>query len=96
MFLAMYKIFYTDEACRQINALPIKNKQQIKNAVERLSDDPRQGKMLRHELKGLWSYRIGTYRIVYKIYEKEIILMVLTVGHRKDVYLKMKRKRKYS
>lgn len=45
------------------------------------------GKPLRHELKGLWRFRIaGTYRALCEIQEDQVLILVLKVGHRRDVY----------
>ena len=50
-------------------------------------DDPRRfGKALQYELKGLWRYRVGDYRIICKIKDHELIVLVVEVDHRKDVY----------
>lgn len=50
-------------------------------------EDPRRfGKVLKANLAGLWRYRIGDYRLIYTIGDEEMIVLVLTVGHRKDVY----------
>jgi len=82
----MYKLLYTKEAKASISKLPVKKKRQIKKAVERIADNPEIGKRLTHELKGLSSYRSGTYRIIYRVYHKEILVLILTVGHRKNIY----------
>ncbi len=82
----MYKVFYTREAKESIGGLSLKKKRQIKDAVERIANKPGLGKYLTGELKGFLSYRSGDYRIIYRIYHKEITVIVLTVGHRKDVY----------
>ena len=51
------------------------------------SDDPRStGKPLHGELTGLWRYRIGNYRVICQIIDKEIVVLVVKVGHRKNVY----------
>jgi len=53
----------------------------------RLHNNPRQlGAALTGELVGLWKYRIGDYRTICQINDKEITVLVLKVGHRKDVY----------
>jgi len=50
-------------------------------------DDPhRFGKPLSRELAGLWRYRIRNYRMVCHIEDIDLIVLVLRVGHRKDVY----------
>lgn len=50
-------------------------------------EDPRIfGKGLRANLSGLWRYRVGNYRILCQIKDLELIVLVVAVGHRKDVY----------
>ncbi len=52
-----------------------------------LLDNPRQlGVALRNELDGLWSVRRGTYRVVYRIDDDRREVVILRVGHRRDVY----------
>jgi len=49
--------------------------------------DPRQlGKPLRGDKKDLWRYRVGDYRIICDIQDNRLVVLVLRVGHRKDVY----------
>lgn len=88
----MYRILYTQEAKTAIEALPLKKKRQIKDAVERIAENPEVGKHLTQELKGLLSYRSGDYRVIYRIQHTEIIVVILTVGHRKDIYKETSRK----
>lgn len=50
-------------------------------------EDPRRfGKPLRAELAGLWRYRIRDYRLVCQIQDEVLLVLVVTVGHRKDIY----------
>ena len=52
-----------------------------------LLDNPRRiGAALRNELEGVWSARRGTYRILYRIDEERHEVIVLRIGHRRDVY----------
>lgn len=52
-----------------------------------VDEDPRRfGKGLRSDLAGLWRYRVGDYCIVCQILDGELIVLVVTVGHRRDVY----------
>lgn len=49
--------------------------------------DPRHhGKGLTANRSGQWRYRIGDYRLICEIKENELIILALTVGHRRDVY----------
>ena len=51
------------------------------------AENPRQwGKPLRGEKRGLWRYRVGDYRLICDIQDERITVLVLEVGHRKDVY----------
>jgi mRNA interferase RelE/StbE len=51
------------------------------------ADNPRQwGKPLHGEKRGLWRYRVGDYRLICDIQDERITVLILTVGHRKDVY----------
>lgn len=50
-------------------------------------DDPRSlGKPLSGDLVGLWRYRVGDYRIIAQIENKKFVILVVHVGHRKNVY----------
>lgn len=56
-----------------------------KNLVE--TDDPRRtGKALVGKLVGLWRYRVGDYRILAKIKDKEVTILIVKIGRRKDIY----------
>jgi mRNA-degrading endonuclease RelE of RelBE toxin-antitoxin system len=50
-----------------------------------------QGKRLAYELSGFYSFRTSDYRIIYRIREKELFIIVITVGHRKEIYKKLKK-----
>ena len=88
----MFRIVYTKEAKKDIDKLSLKKKCQIKESIERIADNPDIGKHLTRELKGLSSYRSGNYRIIYRVSHKEILVIILTVGHRKDIYKQILRK----
>jgi mRNA interferase RelE/StbE len=50
-------------------------------------EDPRRfGKGLRADLAGLWRYRVGNYRILCQIKDSLLLVLVISVGHRKDIY----------
>ena len=51
-----------------------------------LSQDPYIGKQLKGKYTGMYSYRFSDYRIVYEIIEKTISIVILRIGHRKNVY----------
>ena len=52
-----------------------------------VDDDPRRlGKPLTADRIGLWRYRVGDYRIVCRIEDEQVVVLVLAVGHRSKVY----------
>ena len=61
-------------------------KERIIKSIEKLRDNPYSGKPLSYDLSGLRSLRVGKYRVIYKIDEKNRIIWLISVGHRKDVY----------
>lgn len=50
-------------------------------------EDPRlHGRALTENLKGFWRYRVGNYRIICEIIDSELLVVVIKIGHRKNVY----------
>jgi mRNA interferase RelE/StbE len=85
-----WRIEITRTAARQITKLDHAAQKSIQHFLrERLTiaSDPRQwGKPLRGEKRGLWRYRVGDYRLICDIQDEKITILVLELGHRKDVY----------
>jgi len=81
-----YAIVFAPRAKKEINWLPQKIKNRIANTLEILAFNPYSGKALKGELKGLFSYRIGDYRIIYDIVRQKLIIEIIKVMHRREVY----------
>lgn len=58
----------------------------IIKSLRKLENEPESGKPLTSILTGLWSLRIGDYRVIYQIKNNELIILVVKIGHRKNVY----------
>ncbi len=58
----------------------------IIKSLRMLEDEPEKGKPLTSILTGLWSLRIGDYRAIYQIKNNELIILVIKIGQRKNVY----------
>jgi mRNA interferase RelE/StbE len=85
-----YQIEFSAEAASDIDKLFYADKKllaRIVNKIESLSDEPRAGKPLVGNHKGEYSLRISTYRIVYRLATAEHKSFILTIKHRKNVYL---------
>lgn len=61
-------------------------KRKIRAALEEIREEPHLGKSLKDELRGLWSYRVSRYRIVYRIRHYKIEIQVIDLGPRSLIY----------
>lgn len=82
----MWTVKLSKQASDFYDGLTGKHKRQVANGLDRLSQDPHTGKPLKGDLRGYWSYRVGVYRIIYLIGQTEIVVEVLRIQHRKEVY----------
>ena len=80
-----YSIVYKSSVKKDLKRINKRELLRILNEIENaLKSTPLKGNKLRGEFKGLSSYRIGDYRVIYTILGKTVL--VLRVSHRKDVY----------
>lgn len=54
--------------------------------VSKLRDPRSRGKGLKHNLSGLWRYRVGDYRIICNIEDEVLVILVIDIAHRRDIY----------
>jgi mRNA interferase RelE/StbE len=85
-----WRIEITRTATRQITKLEPQTQAAIlKFLREKVSaaQNPRQwGRALQGEKRGLWRYRVGDYRLICDIKDEAVTVLMLEVGHRKDIY----------
>jgi mRNA interferase RelE/StbE len=85
-----WRIEITRTATRQITKLDKSAQKAIlKFLRERLAtaENPRQwGTALQGDNRGLWRYRVGDYRLISDIQDEKVTVLILELGHRKDVY----------
>ena len=82
----MYKLHIASKAKKELRKISRIHQEAIISAFEELKEDPFIGKPLTRELTGRFSYRVGVYRIIYKINDKDKIVYVISAGHRSTVY----------
>lgn len=86
----MYRVEYSKDALKTLKKLDRPTARLILSWVEKNlsgTSDPRQhGKPLTGDLAGIWRYRIGDYRLLAKIEDDKLIIFLLEVGHRKQIY----------
>jgi mRNA interferase RelE/StbE len=89
-----YRVVLSDEAARQIRELPQSVQRQVIAKIEALAAEPRPAgskKLVGQE--GLWRVRSGDYRILYTIDGGELLVLVVLVQHRRDVYRRLRSRR---
>ena len=85
--MARFRVLIKPSAVKELESIPRKrDRQQIVRRIEKLADDPRPRGF--QKLAGQNRYRIrkGIYRIIYEIDNEELLVYVVKLGHRKDVY----------
>ncbi len=60
--------------------------ERIVRVLDDLGKDPFQGKALRGELKGTYAYRMGSYRILYRLEHHRLVVIIIDIGHRRNIY----------
>lgn len=87
-----WKIEFDKDALRTLSKLDkAVQKRIIKFLDDRLShlENPRSiGDALQGKLKGFWRYRVGDYRLICEIEDENIIILVINIGHRREIYKK--------
>lgn len=82
-----YRIEFIKQAAKQFRALPIKEQQRLKPKVDALAEEPRPAGVVK--LSGeedLYRIRVGNYRVIYAIEDNQLRILVVKVGHRREVY----------
>ena len=81
-----YKVLIKPSAVRELESLPKKDRVRVVRRIGMLSDDPRPHGC--EKLSGEEKYRLwqGIYRIVYSIDDPERTVLVMKIGHRREVY----------
>jgi mRNA interferase RelE/StbE len=83
----LYTVDFRPSARKNLAKLPRLDQLRIVSAAEALAKEPRPTgarKLIAEE--SLWRIRVGSYRIIYKIEDDKLLILVVKIGHRKDVY----------
>lgn len=84
--MGKYRIVFRKSVARELRRIPNRDLGRILATIDSLSEEPRPSGVER--LSGQERYRVrrGNYRIIYELNDKEVIVVVVKVGHRRDVY----------
>lgn len=82
-------IEYSMTALKQLKKIDRVWQKEILKEMDRIANlkNPREcGKLLKGNLSGIWRYRVGSFRILCDIQDDKILITVLRIAHRKEVY----------
>jgi mRNA interferase RelE/StbE len=81
-----YRIDVAPAAVRQLHKLDPQARRRVQAAVELLAGNPRPaGAKMLSRGEGEWRVRTGDYRVVYQIHDQVLVVLVVAVGHRRDM-----------
>jgi len=81
-----YKIVIAEPAIKVLSKLPGKFQRQISEKIDSLVNNPRPAGAEKLQGVNLYRIRSGDYRIIFQIKDEVLIVLVVRIGHRKDIY----------
>ena len=81
-----YSLKIKGSALKEIKHLPGDDRHQVVNAIDGLREQPHRGTLLKGRHTGLRRIRVGRYRVIFEVQNAALVVLVLRVGHRRDVY----------
>lgn len=81
-----FSIRIKKSAARELKRLARPDRIRIVAAIDRLAETPHLGTALKGDFRGLRRVRVGDHRVVYEVRDDELIVLVVRIAHRRDVY----------
>ena len=81
-----YSLRIKRSAAKALSALLKADRLRVVEAIDMLCDTPAAGSALKGEFEGLRRLRVGHFRVVYECQRSELVILVVRIGHRRDVY----------
>lgn len=82
----MYRLVISPRAQKHLKDIKKDYQSAVKIALEDIKEDPLIGKLLSRDLTGKFSYRVGVYRIIYKVDQQDEVVNILSARHRGIAY----------
>lgn len=83
----MYRIEFVKKAVKQFKTLSSQEQKRIKAKIDTLANEPRPNGVVKLSGKdNLYRIRVGDYRIIYSIKDTQLLILVVKIGNRRDVY----------
>lgn len=81
-----YSIKIKGSAAKTLRRIDARERTRLVAAIDRLAREPSAGAALKGEFGGLRRLRVGRYRIIYEAFHEELTILVVRIGHRREVY----------
>lgn len=81
-----YEITILRSAQKQLAKIDRKQQTAIISSIQKLPKNPRPAGCKKLSGRPAWRIRVGTYRIIYEIKDTELVILIVDVGHRRDIY----------
>jgi mRNA interferase RelE/StbE len=81
-----YQLFIERSAQKNLAKIQPNDRERIIVAIRNLADNPRPAGSKKLTGRNAWRIRIGDYRVIYEIEDNKLIILVVDVGHRKEIY----------
>ena len=86
--MALFDLEFATSIRRDLRRIDRSEVPGILEEIQKLAEDPRPSGCKKLTSEELYRIRIGNYRVIYEVYETRLVVHVVKVGHRKDVYRK--------
>lgn len=81
-----YSVSIKRSAAKSLEKIPGPERLRIMEAIDALKEHPGAGSVLKGEFSGLRRIRVGMYRVVYEVQDNRLVILVVRINHRRDVY----------
>ena len=81
-----YAIRIKASAAKELRRIERSDRERLIAAIDRLADNPFAGSALKGELRGLRRIRVGDYRLLYEVRDRDLVVLVLRAAHRREAY----------
>lgn len=82
-----YRIEFTRDAAKSLARIDKPERRRVQAAIDQLGENPRPAGVIPvKSMPGHLRYRVGDYRIIYQVQDRKLVVLVVEIGHRRDVY----------
>ena len=81
-----YAIRIKASAAKELQRIERPDRERLIATIDRLAENPFAGSALKGELRGLRRVRVGDYRLLYEVRERDLVVLVLRAAHRREAY----------